>query len=157
MISRRDFDHPVVWNTFVSLPNKCWPKVNWGRELSPLSFGSRSATALFWLLSPCKIGNREFESDYHHRPHFLPIQLFQRKYFGYNLGAVSLSWQTYMFVGRLEFVHYTRSQGGKCCANGVHRQVRVFYDRKDPQHTLFCRQTLDCRDLRAFWKAFVEL
>ena len=28
-------------------------------------------------LSPCKMGNREFESDYHHRPHFLAVQLFQ--------------------------------------------------------------------------------
>ena len=35
-------------------------------------------------------------------------------------------------------------------ANGVHRKVRVFYDRKDPQHTLFCRETRYCRDLRAF-------
>ena len=43
------------------------------------------------LLSPCKIGNREFESDYHHRPHFHAIQLFQRKYLGFKLGAVSLS------------------------------------------------------------------
>ena len=24
-------------------------------------------------LSPCKMGNREFESDYHHRPHFLAV------------------------------------------------------------------------------------
>ena len=33
-------------------------------------------------LSPCKMGNREFESDYHHRPHFLVIQLFQAEIFG---------------------------------------------------------------------------
>ena len=31
---------------------------------------------------PCKMGNREFESDYHHRPHFLAIQLFQTEIFG---------------------------------------------------------------------------
>ena len=59
------------------------------------------------LLSPCKIGNREFESDYHHRHHFLAIQLFQRKYLGYTLGAVSLS--LHIFVGRVGLVHYTRS------------------------------------------------
>ena len=34
-------------------------------------------------LSPCKMGNREFESDYHHRPHFLPVQLFQTEIFVY--------------------------------------------------------------------------
>ena len=33
-------------------------------------------------LSPCKMGNREFVSDYHHRPHFLEIQLFQTELFG---------------------------------------------------------------------------
>ena len=33
-------------------------------------------------LSPCKMGNREFVSDYHDRPHFLKIQLFQREIFG---------------------------------------------------------------------------
>ena len=58
-------------------------------------------------LSPCKIGNREFESDYHHRPHFLAIQLFQRKYLGYTLNAVSLS--LYIFVGRVGLLHYSRS------------------------------------------------
>ena len=26
-------------------------------------------------------------------------------------------------------------------ASGAHRKVRVFYERKDPQHTLFCRET----------------
>ena len=38
----------------------------------------------------------------------------------------------------------TRSQGGKMLrerGNGVPRKVRVFYKRKDPQHTLFCRKT----------------
>ena len=30
-------------------------------------------------------------------------------------------------------------------------------ERKDPQHTLFCGKTYYCHDLRAFWKAFVEL
>ena len=43
------------------------------------------------LLSPCIIGKREFESDYHHCTHFLAIELFPKIYFGYNLGAVSLS------------------------------------------------------------------
>ena len=33
-------------------------------------------------LSPCKMRNREFVSDYHHRPHFLEIQLFQTEIFG---------------------------------------------------------------------------
>ena len=33
-------------------------------------------------LSPCKMGNREFQSDYHHRPHFLAVQLFQTEIFG---------------------------------------------------------------------------
>ena len=33
-------------------------------------------------LSPCKMGNREFVSYYHHRPHFLEIQLFQTEIFG---------------------------------------------------------------------------
>ena len=59
------------------------------------------------LLSPCKIGNREFDSDYHHRPHFLAIQLFQRKYLGYTLNAVSLS--LHIFVGRVGLQYYTRS------------------------------------------------
>ena len=34
--------------------------------------------------------------------------------------------------------------------SGAPRKVRVFYERKDPQHTLFCRETQYCRDLRAF-------
>ena len=34
------------------------------------------------LLSPCKIGNREFDSDYHHRPHFPAVLLFQTEIFG---------------------------------------------------------------------------
>ena len=59
------------------------------------------------LLSPCKIGNREFESHYHHRPHFLAIQLFQRKYLGYTLDAVSLS--LHIFVGQVGLLQYTRS------------------------------------------------
>ena len=31
----------------------------------------------------------------------------------------------------------------RCCerASDAHRKVRVFYERKDPQHTLFCRET----------------
>ena len=59
------------------------------------------------LLSPGKIGNREFESDYHQRPHFLAIQLFQRKYLGYTLNAVSLS--LHIFEGRVGLLHYSRS------------------------------------------------
>ena len=43
------------------------------------------------LLSQCKLWNWEFELDYPHCHHFLAIQLFQRKYLGYNFGAVSLS------------------------------------------------------------------
>ena len=32
---------------------------------------------------------------------------------------------------------------------GGARKVGVFYERKDPQHTLFCCETYYCRDLRA--------
>ena len=42
------------------------------------------------LLSPCKIGNREFESDYHHCPHFPAVSLFQTKYLEIASCAVSL-------------------------------------------------------------------
>ena len=35
--------------------------------------------------------------------------------------------------------------------------ARVFYERKAPQSTLLCRETKYCRNLRAFWKAFLEL
>ena len=47
-------------------------------------------------------------------------------------------------------------QGGRSCATGFHRKVRVSSERKDPQYTLFCRNTYCC-NLHAFWKAFVEL
>ena len=53
-------------------------------------------------LSPCKMGNREFESDYHHRPHFFGIQLFQTKYLGEYLSAVSLS--LCIFEGRVDSI-----------------------------------------------------
>ena len=39
------------------------------------------------LLSPCKNGNREFDSDYHHRPHFPAVSLFQTEIFGDFLAA----------------------------------------------------------------------
>ena len=35
----------------------------------------------------------------------------------------------------------SKNQVGRSCANSVCRKVRVFYERKDPQHTLFCRET----------------
>ena len=38
--------------------------------------------------------------------------------------------------------------------SGAPRKVRVFYERKDPQHTLFCRETYYCLDLRLFLKGF---
>ena len=37
-------------------------------------------------------------------------------------------------------------QGGTSCASSAHRKFRVFYERKDPLHTLFCRETWYCRD-----------
>ena len=41
-------------------------------------------------LSPCKMGNREFESDYHHRPIFLLSNYFRQKYLEISSCSVSL-------------------------------------------------------------------
>ena len=43
-------------------------------------------------------------------------------------------------------------------ASSAHRKVRIFYERKEPQHTLFCRETLSqfTRSLKGFHRAFNE-
>ena len=44
----------------------------------------------------------------------------------------------------------------------AHRKVKVFYERKDPQHTLFCRRTWYCLDFRvrkthvSWWHCHLE-
>ena len=40
--------------------------------------------------------------------------------------------------------------GWQMLGNRRARKVRVFYERNDPQHTLFCCKTLYCPDLRVF-------
>ena len=46
--------------------------------------------------------------------------------------------------------HVALEQGGRSCATIGHRKVRVFYERKDPQHTLFCCETLVAKYLGSF-------
>ena len=52
-----------------------------------------------------------------------------------SLGAVGPRLLVGGNSGWLDFVLHTR-----CCAAGGDRKVRVFYERKDPKHTLFGRE-----------------
>ena len=56
---------------------------HWGRRLSMRRHCTMG-------LSSCKMGNREFESDYHHRPIFLKFSYFRQKYLEIASCAVSL-------------------------------------------------------------------
>ena len=59
-----------------------WNQVHFGNQLQPSYINHNYINQCTMALSPCKMGNRDFESDYHHRPHFLAIQLFQTEIFG---------------------------------------------------------------------------
>ena len=67
------------------------------------------------------------------------------KYFDELLGAMSVNgFSSAMSVGipGWQMLRNRTTDGA--------RKVRVFYERKDPQHILICRKTKYCRDLRAF-------
>ena len=61
-----------------------------------------------------------------------------------------------LIIYQLHLMHDMVSAGWQMLGyrgTGSAQKVRVFYERKGPQHMLFCRETKYCRDLRAFWKA----